>query len=547
MSGSDSPGSPDSITALDYIESHEKLEHDAREALPYDPTHCTYFDGPLRQPVYACLTCIRKGKEKRSSGVCYSCSIQCHSDHELVELFNKRNFTCDCGTTRMPAFGGCNLRKNFTNLDIPSSTNRYCHNFDGKFCACDLPYDPENEKGTMFQCLLGDACNEDWFHEECILGLPYPPISKSPPPSPKGHPTEKDLLHFEKVKKETPPSPKGHPTSIMLDIDQVDEEEVLQDESTPAPAAPNSPAGHPTGVKLYPVDVSTFSTSDVKKSQAKAPDSPKGHPTGVNLLSQLAEIDFATSAFDNEADDSDDDGHVSPPGFPNHGDFESFICWKCINKHKLVLGKWAGQKGVALDAVFRKPAEEKPDDVVHSVAGIELHGGLKRKLGYEDRLKKSVKKVNVTSDGLSSSSFSTSPSSAHATTSILSSINEEPEICTLPKTKIADGEFSLFLIEGFRTKICRCESCLKTLDRFPVLKEQEVTYEPPEDEDETTSLFEAGTKALNSMAHLDAVEGLYAYNKIKEKLSSFLKPFADEGKIVSEQDVKSFFNEIKNK
>lgn len=61
-----------------------------------------------------------------------------------------------------------------------------------------------------------------------------------------------------------------------------------------------------------------------------------------------------------------------------------------------------------------------------------------------------------------------------------------------------------------------------------------------------SSLLEAGARALNSIPHVNAMEGLYAYNKVKSKLSSFLKPFAEDGRIVSEQDVKAFFEKIKN-
>ena len=54
--------------------------------------------------------------------------------------------------------------------------NRYNHNFQNKFCACEEEYDAEKEKGTMFQCIgLGTVetggCGEDWYHAECLMGL----------------------------------------------------------------------------------------------------------------------------------------------------------------------------------------------------------------------------------------------------------------------------------------------------------------------------------------------------------------------------------------
>lgn len=117
------------------------------------------------------------------AGLCYSCSISCHGEHELVELFTKRDFECDCGTTRFPDLTPCTLRSNAkTGLkgnvvaEEPRKENAYNHNFAGRFCCCNETYDAETEKGTMFQCLgLGTiaegGCGEDWYHPECLMGL----------------------------------------------------------------------------------------------------------------------------------------------------------------------------------------------------------------------------------------------------------------------------------------------------------------------------------------------------------------------------------------
>ncbi|KAG9628765.1 zf-UBR-domain-containing protein, partial [Aureobasidium melanogenum] len=177
-----------SQTAQEFIASQLELEKEAREALPYQFDTCTKPLGPLRQAIFACLTCnppsASDGKSHTSAAVCYSCSISCHGEHELVELFTKRNFVCDCGTTRVPSSAPCTLRINESTSqkgnvtgETPAENNKYNHNFSGRFCGCGEPYDPEKEKGTMFQCLgLGTVedggCGEDWWHPECLMGLP---------------------------------------------------------------------------------------------------------------------------------------------------------------------------------------------------------------------------------------------------------------------------------------------------------------------------------------------------------------------------------------
>lgn len=116
------------------------------------------------------------------AAVCYSCSIACHGEHTLVELFNKRNFVCDCGTTRMPSTSPCTLREDpktgrkGVHSQEAAKNNTYNHNFRNKFCGCGGLYDPHQETGTMFQCLgLGTVetggCGEDWWHPECLIGL----------------------------------------------------------------------------------------------------------------------------------------------------------------------------------------------------------------------------------------------------------------------------------------------------------------------------------------------------------------------------------------
>lgn len=56
-----------------------------------------------RQALYSCLTCLPDSKDdfRKGAGVCLACSYACHENHELVELYTKRNFRCDCGTPKL--------------------------------------------------------------------------------------------------------------------------------------------------------------------------------------------------------------------------------------------------------------------------------------------------------------------------------------------------------------------------------------------------------------------------------------------------------------
>jgi E3 ubiquitin-protein ligase UBR7 len=129
-------------TLTEYLDSQQELEKEAALALPYSFSQCTYSHGHIRQAVYLCITCASR------RGICSSCSIACHTDHEQIELFPKRNFRCDCPTGALTQ--SCSLHKH---SEVPNEENEYGQNFDGKFCRCGRPYDAKSERETMIQCL----------------------------------------------------------------------------------------------------------------------------------------------------------------------------------------------------------------------------------------------------------------------------------------------------------------------------------------------------------------------------------------------------------
>lgn len=441
--------------------------------MPYEPGKCTYTESTEdigRQQVYACLTCFRNPKNKgERNGICYSCSIQCHSDHELVELFTKRDFTCDCGTTRMASFGGCNLRKNFDSLDPPESvSNIYSHNFEGKFCDCDQSFVPEDQKGTMFQCLLGDVCLEDWFHEECILGLPLESVYNREQKAPTSnlYPEGENMLDKLTSAAE---DPIGTEASNMAKIGETNTE-----------------------------DKSTF--DEVKKTE--------------------------NGAKDNDDDEEEEEDNETLPGLPNIDQFDAFVCWKCIDKHRNVI-------------------EELIKVSPSSLVSIVPHGKWNSLEEREKALKKrgaDISSENSTNK-LSKNEFSIQTKSLSSPTS---TGPEEKDVSINSKFS-----FSLFLSHHFRSKISHdikknlhSSELDKFLVKFPFFLTEEKTYEPPEDDDANSSLYEAGARALNNIPRQQAIKGLEAYDMIKERLKSFFKPFAEEGRVVTSEDVTQLFQSM---
>ncbi|KAM9968745.1 hypothetical protein ACTFIW_000622 [Dictyostelium discoideum] len=187
----------------DQLEEEKNLLEEAKEQEQEDwgdESICTFDKGYINQSVFACKTC--QLSNDKLFGFCYGCSMHCHLYHDVYELFNKRDFRCDCGTkiqepnnsfkcqlsgiikednnninninnsnntTTTTTTTNNNNNNHLNDIDIGSydksqilnERNHYNHNFKGKYCYCDSPYD---YKEDMIQCIF---C-EDWFHENCL-------------------------------------------------------------------------------------------------------------------------------------------------------------------------------------------------------------------------------------------------------------------------------------------------------------------------------------------------------------------------------------------
>ncbi|RLN63711.1 hypothetical protein BBP00_00003933 [Phytophthora kernoviae] len=155
------------LTLSDVLKHDEQLTEAADAVLgDASDTHCSYPMGYMRQAVYACMTCTPDALEhpEKRTGVCLACTYNCHQDHELVELYTKRAFRCDCGNSKFPERNPCKLE---TEKAATNPNNTYSQNYGGLYCNCHRPY-PDPERTTeevMVQCVI---C-EDWLHEEHIF------------------------------------------------------------------------------------------------------------------------------------------------------------------------------------------------------------------------------------------------------------------------------------------------------------------------------------------------------------------------------------------
>lgn len=468
-SDSISAASQDSQTAQEFINSQLQLEADAREAMPYQFDTCTRPLGPLRQTLFSCLTCRPPPADPQEAytpaGVCYSCSISCHGEHELVELFGKRNFVCDCGTTRLPAEAPCTLRfnestgvKGDVKGETAVTTNRYNHNFANRFCGCDELYNPHQEKGTMFQCIgLGSVedggCGEDWWHPECIIGLPR-----------DWHETAKE---------------NGTKPEATTGVTSADHDVPLQAE-----------VGDETTQREHPV----------------------------------------------------------PPGFPDEEDFEYFVCYKCVDAHPW-LKRYSGAPGFLPGAAWVEATASATKSEAIATDQTEPQSEQTTK---KRKLDDDTQADDAPQQDLKRHRGQSEPEDGLVKPELDSSAQHLCDFKALPPAPL--GRISLFCKEDFREHICRCPECFPRVKPFPQLLEEEDTYEPPLSEDGdgngapsvgTGSLLDRGEAALSNVDRVRAIEGVMVYNHLKDKVKSFLQPFAESGQAVGAEDIKAYFEKLR--
>ncbi|KAJ3293234.1 hypothetical protein HDU79_000603 [Rhizoclosmatium sp. JEL0117] len=412
-------------TAIDFLASQEQLERDAAAALPHEIDQCSFGGGAQTQQIFSCLTC--RGPETNANvGVCYACFVQCHTSHEVVELFERRDFVCDCGSSVCPV--KCTLQQK--SVGVLNSTNKYDHCFNNIFCYCKQPYDHEKEPDDSFMmhCIV---C-EDWFHDRCVKNCP--------------------------------------------DEDAFDEF-----------VCKNCVANNPW---LWTYENLTENMVFVGEDEDDAGDSGNGKEKLSKLMTPSRKRQASTE------NDTDTDS-LRPPSSVN----------------------------------------------------------------------KRVRQSTSSSSSSSSSTLAPSPtlpSSIPAiSNSLLANVSNLPITCKLPvplsSSLSAKTVSHLYCLDGWREDLCACPSCkdfLATTKPYSLLYLLPPSASSPTspvkplqrpDLDAHKSLLDLSFSALNKIPRVKAIEGVHAYERMAAFAKEYFKQFADEGRVVTSEDVVGMFEELKRR
>ncbi|KAF9111194.1 hypothetical protein BGX27_005281 [Mortierella sp. AM989] len=420
----------DTITVSEYIAEQERLEKEAKELFPKKFDICSNSMGYIRQPVYSCLTCNPNPSEE--AGFCYSCSISCHGDHTLIELFTKRSFRCDCGTEKFKTTK-CKLDPKPAGSN--NELNQYNHNYLGRFCWCDIQYDPLKEESTMLQCVV---C-EDWFHDTCIGITPH----------------NDDFDDFIcRICTKDHSFLRGYAQNPLFMIGLSEK------------------GGGPKSVTM--VDCS----KDGKDNKTEGAEKKK-----KNEKTEDEEVDIITA-----------------------------------------------------ETVNTTTVTTTATTTTTTTATVSLTPVLLSQI--TNNVKRSLE--TIVQDEVKGDGAETSESSQNKRLKL------ESETCRRiqqPADPYPNQEMNLFATEGWRELLCQCAECttLYSKENVPFILGEEAVYEDDEDDEEETSILESGMKKLNEMDRVQMMDGMLAYNKMRDEIRNFLAPFSEQGKVVTTDDIQAFF------
>lgn len=302
-------------------------------------------------------------------------------------------------------------------------------------------------------------------------------------------------------------------------------------------------------VKKVPNGI-TKETSFTREEEAVDGHQDERRPSVVTAIVANNGVD----GNDIAAEDEEDDDPPLPPGFPNEDDFDTFVCYKCVEAFPWIR-RYAGTAGFLSPVHF--------DAVLNSSRVETASASAKQPSDVESKKRKAIDDEE-TLDSIPMAAPKRQKSEDPV--AVLTSI---PETMSLPITPKKQGSnvckyaelppppsnevrFSLFMKPDFRDHLCRCSSCFPRLKTHPQLLEEEENYEPPISEDGdgapsagTGSIYDRGEAAFSTMDRARAIQGAMAYAHLKDNLKAFLQPFAESGQAVGAEDIKAYFEKLR--
>lgn len=128
-------------------------------------------------------------------------------------------------------------------------------------------------------------------------------------------------------------------------------------------------------------------------------------------------------------------------------------------------------------------------------------------------------------------------------------------LCKLPEDRPLDSETKFWRNVNWREELCRCTNCMQLYsdEKILFLLESGDTVQSYEEKGKAIAveiekdMLKEETKLLNSMDRVPLLNAIEGYNDLRTNLMDYLKTFAENKKVVREEDIREFFAEMSEK
>ena len=238
--------------------------------------------------------------------------------------------------------------------------------------------------------------------------------------------------------------------------------------------------------------------------------------------------------------------HLGKTSVPSETEFDEMICSGCMQKCP-ILRKYSS---IYVAPIQVSHALEKEVDVETTASTTKPTSQLKTKTicdGEEpasDRIGDFVSVLNP-KKGADHEAHSSSHDVA-----IPSSSNQE-DMCKVKFLKSADVVGAVFWPNQWRDVLCKCKNCICEYEKENIsfLLDKADTVKAYEDKGRA-KVYDVAAESrivLGNMPRIQQVELIQGYNDMKGDLAEYLRTFADEGKVVTADDITTFFQRLRNK
>ncbi|XP_066282360.1 putative E3 ubiquitin-protein ligase UBR7 [Branchiostoma lanceolatum] len=131
--------------------------------------------------------------------------------------------------------------------------------------------------------------------------------------------------------------------------------------------------------------------------------------------------------------------------------------------------------------------------------------------------------------------------------------SKECNLQDLQDRGVTVGDHAMFWPQGWRAKLCTCHKCKalyeeKAVTFLQIDGDTVLAYEQRGQTGQPQgSTYEKGMEEFSKINRIQQVEVLHGYNDMKDNLRDYLKTFAEQGKVVTESDIKEFFKRMQDR